>query len=444
MTNNDTTPLTYNGVSILAYSNTNQPTHCSFTFQVLSIVKGPIDDDGPERFRITLSDGQQFIKGLLAYKSNGIGSKLSKHDVVGLSSYCSVTNSDKALIIFYDMYVKHSGIEGKIGEPECFSLPINSENHQQPDPPSQPFNSVGYYSPPPRCHPSSPGDKSFTLIEDWMVLSSGYILGIVQMPSPPHITIRTSVPLIFAEENSFALDKNANLEAINDYTQFVTTTGSCYELGRKKDTEEFIGSVHNYISNFSNFLDLPDSTIKFGSSVDHVFYGTLIEKFVDKDPNKWVVELDKVEQFRFFGRKIELDAKRYTLSRNTYLSLHPNSRLPSTVGERVAILFCGHVTLDPSADRDLQRPFSAQFFLDFDCTEIGPLAFLTFNESVKAIDFHSKLCPLYEGIMSIFLDDKAPYDLPNRGHTIKKRLLLSGPDNQDNNFGANAKKTRST
>jgi hypothetical protein len=102
------TPLTNNGVSILAYSNTNQPAHCSFTFQVLSIQKGPIDDDGSERFRIILSDGQLFIKGLLAYKSNEIGSKLSKHDIVGLSSYCSVTNSDKALIILYNLYVIHS------------------------------------------------------------------------------------------------------------------------------------------------------------------------------------------------------------------------------------------------------------------------------------------------------------------------------------------------
>jgi len=439
MTNNGTTPLTNRGVSILVYSNTNQPTHCSFTFQVLSIEKGPIEDYGPERFRITLSDGQHFIKGLLAYQSNGIGSKLSKHDVVGLSSYCSLINSDKALIIFYDMYVKHSGIGVEMGQPKCFPLSSNSKNNQQPEPP----NTVGYYSPPPRCHPSSPGDKSFTIIDDWMVLASGYIQGIVQMPSPPHITIRTSVPLLFVEENSYALDKNANLDAINEYTQFVTTSGSCYELGPKKDTEQFFGCVHHYISILESLPDIPDSTIKYGSSLDHVFYGTLIKKCVDKDPNKWVVELDKVDQFRFFGLKIELDAKRYTLSRNTYLALHPNSRLPSAEGERVAILFCGHVTLDASADRDLQRPFSAQFFLDFDCTVIGPLAFLTSEESVRAIDFHSKLCPIYEGILSIFLDDKAPYDLPNHGHTVKKRLF-SGPDTQDNNLAAAAKKTKST
>jgi hypothetical protein len=114
----------------------------------------------------------------------------------------------------------------------------------------------------PRCQcvvyrPLSPVNKSFTLFGDWMVLASGYIKGICQMPSPPHITIRTSVPLLLAKENSFAVDKKADLEAINEYTHFVTTSGgSCYELALRKDTREFYECVHHpHISNFNNFLD---------------------------------------------------------------------------------------------------------------------------------------------------------------------------------------------
>jgi hypothetical protein len=278
---------------------------------------------------------------------------LSKYDIVGLSLYYSVTNSDKAHIIFYDLFVKHSGIEEMIGKPECFLLSSKSENNIQTEPTPPSTHSVVYYSTPQTSSPSSSSMKSFTLIDDWMVLASRYIQGIVRMPSPPHITIRTSLPLVFVEENSFALDKKADLDAIDAYSQFVITSGSCYKLGWKKDTEEFYGSVHHHISNFNNFLDILEPTIEYGASITHVFYGTLVDKLVIQDTNKWVVELDKVEQFRLFGGKIELDAKRYTLSRNTYLSLHPNPRRPLAEGERVAVLFFGHVTLDPSADRDL-------------------------------------------------------------------------------------------
>jgi hypothetical protein len=440
MTNQETTPLTKNGVSILVYSNTNQPTQCSYTFQVLSVEKGPIDD-GPDCFKITLSDGQQFIKGLLAYESNGIGNKLSKYDIVGLSLYYSVTNSDKALILFYDLFVKHSGIEEKIGKHECFLLSSKRENNLQTEPTPPSTHLVAYYSTPQTSSPLPPSMKSFTLIDDWMVLASGYIQGIVQMPSPPHITIHTSLPLVFVKENSFALDKKADLDAIDPYSQFVTASGSCYELGWKKDTEKFYGSVHHHISNFNIFLDIPEPTIEYGASVAHVFYGTLVDNLAIEDPNKWVVKLDKVEQFWLFGGKIELDAKRYTMSRNTYLSLHSNSRRPSAEGEQVAVLFFGHVTLDPSPARDLHRPYSAQFFVDCGLSEIGPLAFFTFDETVNVIDFHSKLCPIYKGTMPIFLDNQAPYNLPNRRHTIKKHLF-SDPDTKDNNFGENAKKTK--
>jgi hypothetical protein len=95
-----------------------------------------------------------------------------------------------------------------------------------------------------------------------MVLVSGYVQGIVRMPDPPLITIRTSLPLLFANENSFKLDKNADLESIDAYMHFITTSGSCYKLGTKKDTSELLDYVHRYISIAPSPIQYMECTIK--------------------------------------------------------------------------------------------------------------------------------------------------------------------------------------
>ena len=434
------TPLTASGVSIITNLNTNQPVPCTYTFQVVHIKKGPIDDcaDGPVRFKITVSDGHHFIEGLLAYESNWIGSKIQENDIVGLSSYSSVTNSDKALIIFNDLYIKHSGIVECIGQPNRFLVSNNSVNHQLKSEQTPPHKlMVEYNSSPQTSESSSPADKSFTIIDDWMVLASGYVQGIVRVPSPTHITIRTSLPLLFAKENSFQLDKNADLESIDEYTHFVTTTGSCYELGTKNDTKELYEYVQCHISNFKFVLDIPDPIVKYGACVAHVFYATLVETFPENHPNKWVVALDNVEQFRMSGETIEVDTKTYTLARKIYLSLHPDKRRPSEEGERVALLFYGHVTIDPSADRDLDRPYYAQFYLDSDL-KLGPLVFFSFNETINVVDFYSKLRPIYKKIRSFFLGNEDSTPSQDGGCTIKKRLFCDvGADH-----GPNVKKTK--
>jgi hypothetical protein len=130
------------------------------------------------------------------------------------------------------------------------------------------------------------------------------------------------------------------------------------------------------------------------------------------------------------GGTIELDAKKYTLARKIYLSLHPDKRRPSVEGEREVVLFYGCVTIDPSAGRDLDRPYSAQFYLDSDFN-LGPLAFFSFDETINAIDFYSKMRPLYRRVMSIFSNNEVVFPLQDGGdeHSKKRRWNCDvGPD----------------
>jgi hypothetical protein len=420
------TTLTDNGVSILAHSNSNKPTPCSYTFQVLSIEKGPIGsiDDGPERFKITLSDGQHYIIGLLAYKSNWIGPKLYENDVVGLSSYSSVTNSGKALIILNDLYIKHSGICENIGQPILYIFSTMSGNNQrhtlsknnQP-PPEQtppPKLTLEYHSSlSTSSRPSSSLHNSFTIIDDWMVLESGYVQGVVR---ESYIAIRTSLPLLFAMENSFELDKNVNLDSIDAYTYFVTTSGSCYELGTKRDTKQLFEHVKHHISDFDCFADIPEPTIEYGAGIAHVFYATLVKKSAGNHPNKLVIDLDDVARFRLFGGTIELDEIKYTLSRQLYLSLNPNKRQPPQLGDKCALLLFGDVTIDPSADRDLHRPYLGRFYLESE--QMEPTAFFSFDETINVVDFYSNL-----QLFMPFLEEEAPSPLHACVSTIKKRLF---------------------
>jgi hypothetical protein len=249
---------------IITNLNTNQPVFCSYTFQVVHVKKGPIDDydSGPERFKITISDGNHFLKGLLAYGSNWIGPKLHGNNIAGLSSYSSVTTSDKALIIFNDLYIKHSGVSENIGQPSRFLLSNQRENHHQQTEQTPPQFTVEYNSSPPTPQPSYPAGKSFAIIDDWTVLASGYVQGIVRMPNPTLITIWMSLHLLFANENSFKLNKNADLESIDAYTHFVTTSGSCYKHGTRKDTSELLDYVHRYISKAPSPIQSTECTIR--------------------------------------------------------------------------------------------------------------------------------------------------------------------------------------
>jgi hypothetical protein len=59
------------------------------------------------------------------------------------------------------------------------------------------------------------------------------------------------------------------LDSIDAYTHFVTTSGSSYGLGTKKDESELLDYAHRRISNFASVLDIPEPIVKNGAYVGH-------------------------------------------------------------------------------------------------------------------------------------------------------------------------------
>jgi hypothetical protein len=347
--------LTSNAIIKLMKPTFDYVTNIRPTCQVLNIKKLNMDT-GPDRYKIILSDGTHLVDAVLAYKANWIATKLDSNDIVEIVRYNSVTTNSDNVIIIQDLVIKESHLT-IIGDPSLF-VPTkenraDEDNDFIPDETS-PTPTATYI------------DQQHTIIDDWIVLTSGSVHGIVREdPTTSDITsdctlgdctITTSTVASFCCPNSLSIDFESDFDSINDQICVITITGSCYQLGFKNDSCKWEIFFHLHLKNLTEVSNSPDNfrtgIVNVGDYVSHVFTGTFVGEETHLGKDEMMVELDiDVECGSGYVQGdciVGLDSLAYTQSRNLYRSLYPetvSNRLgPHVIGERVALVLFGQLT----------------------------------------------------------------------------------------------------
>jgi len=358
MTLEDTVILTPNAISKLMkptfdHGTTNRP-----TCQVLTVGKLGMKT-GPNRYKVILSDGTCWVEAVLAHKANWIATKLDPNDIVEIVGYNTVTTNTHNVIIIQDLVIiqPHLMIVG-IPTPLLTTEERNKSGDVDDVDGLFTLTRTGTYI-----------DHQYPIIDDWVILSSGSIHGILRDDitvseknsegTRSSCTIITSTPASFCCPNSLSIDYDSNFDCIDDLNFVVTITGSCYQFGLKNDTNPWDDCFQNYAKNLNELSNsssnLPDSFgygfVKVGDYASHVFTGTFVGEEMHLGKDEMMVELDTdVECGSGFVQGdcvVGLDSLTYTQSRNLYRILHPETvskRVgPHVTGERVALIMFGQL-----------------------------------------------------------------------------------------------------
>ena len=316
-------------------------------------------ETGPDRYQIILSDGTHFVDAVIAYKANWIATKLDKNDIVEIVRYNSVTTNSDNIIIIQDLVINQSHFT-ILGDPSLF-VPTEENKADNVDDliddETSPTPTATYI------------DQQHTIIDDWIILTSGSVHGIVRedkttSDSIPDTTlgdctITTSTVASFCCPKTLTIDFGSDFNSINDLNCVVTITGSCYQLGFKNDSCHWEDMFHLYTKNVTEVSNSPDKfrtrIVNVGDYVSHVFTGTFVGEEMHLGKDEMMVELDmwNVQGDRVVG----LDSLTYTQSRNLYRTLYPetvsNRFGPHVTGERVSLILFGQLTEKGiTADRD--------------------------------------------------------------------------------------------
>jgi hypothetical protein len=104
----------------------------------------------------------------------------------------------------------------------------------------------------------------------------------------------TTTPASFCCPNSLSIDYDPNFDSIDGLNFVVTITGSCYQLGFKKDTYQWDDCFQIYTNNLnklSNSLDnFQTRIVNVGDYASHVFSGTFVGETMHIGKDEMMVE----------------------------------------------------------------------------------------------------------------------------------------------------------
>jgi hypothetical protein len=125
---------------------------------------------GPDSYKIILSDGTHLVNAVLAYKANWIVTKLDSNDIVEIVRYNSPATNTDTVIIIQDLVINQSHIT-ILGDPSLF-VPTEENKADNVD---DLIDSETSPTPTATYIDQQPG-----IIDDWIVLTSGSVHGIVR------------------------------------------------------------------------------------------------------------------------------------------------------------------------------------------------------------------------------------------------------------------------
>ena len=342
---NDNDELTPNAIPKLMISTVDLVTNIRPICQVLTVEKLSMKT-GPNRFKIILSDGIHCVEAVLAYKANWIATKLDFNDIVEIVGYNSVSTHTDNVIIIQDLVIKRSHLM-IIGVPTPFDPTEEKEKKIE----EKKYGCDNQTSPTPTA---TYVDQQHPIIDDWIVLTSGSVHGI--MRDDPTLTITTSTVASFCCPNSLSIDFDSDFDSINDLNCVVTITGSCYQLGFKNVCYPWDDCLHLHTKNLNKLSNSPNNfrtrIVNVGDYASHVFTGTFVGEETHNGKDEMMVELDiDVEFGSGFVEGdgvVGLDSLTFTQSRNLYRILYPEIvpyRFgPHVTRERVALILFGQIT----------------------------------------------------------------------------------------------------
>jgi hypothetical protein len=249
--------LTSNAIIKLMKPTFDYVTNIRPTCQLLNIKKLRMET-GPDRYKIILSDGTHLVDAVLAYKANWIATKLDLNGIVEIVRYNSVTTNTDNVIIIQDLVINQSHLT-ILGDPSLF-VPTKENKADDDDDlindETSPTPTATYI------------DQQHTIIDDWIVLTSGSVHGIVRENKTTSdiildttlgdCTITTSTVASFCCPNSLTIDFDS-FRFHQRPNCIVTITGSCYQLGFQNDSCHWEDLFHLHMKNLTEVSNSPDN-----------------------------------------------------------------------------------------------------------------------------------------------------------------------------------------